>query len=167
MLQCQSTSILVTAAIALGLGLVTGSYLFFWLAVPQLARLELSTSLSWFDIGWSGFAPTRSYRSFDYPAPVLEVLRQDARCDDGYVFFAPHGPGVDVPGGVIMDSDGELVWRKTTGLDKATQDFHVQEFQGEKYLTYWDGSEIDGRKQGSWFMVRPETRGSACRHTSC
>lgn len=59
------------------------------------------------------------------------------------------------PGGVILDAVGDLVWRQ---IDQGgdTQDLRVQEYFGEKYLTFWVGEEIGGRKQGSWFMVRED-----------
>lgn len=57
------------------------------------------------------------------------------------------------PGGLILDAEGELVWRQMVEQGEI-QDLRAQEYLGETYLTFWAGTEKDGRKQGSWFMVR-------------
>ena len=55
---------------------------------------------------------------------------------------------------MILDAQGELVWMKHNW--EITQDFKVQRYQGQNYLIYWEGDEIEGRGQGSWYMVRPK-----------
>lgn len=118
----------------------------------QLGRLDLSTDLTWFDLGWYGFMPTRSYRSTRLTSPDLEFLARDARCSRDFYVFAPRGPAVGEKGGVILDHAGELVWRQA-GFDGDTQDLRVQEYRGEKFLTFWVGTERDSQKKGVWYMV--------------
>ncbi|KAH6962658.1 ASST-domain-containing protein [Ilyonectria sp. MPI-CAGE-AT-0026] len=117
-----------------------------------LVRLHWRNDLTWYDLGWYGLAPTAQYQSFDHPIPAIEFLQQDARCSQDYIFLAPRGPLVAEPGAVILDAVGDLVWRQ---IDQGgdTHDLRVQEYFGEKYLTFWVGEEIGGRKQGSWFMM--------------
>lgn len=53
---------------------------------------------------------------------------------------------------MILDAAGNLVWMQPN--TEITQDFRLQRYQGEDFLTYWEGKEVDGRGDGSWFMVR-------------
>ena len=135
--------------IALGLLLV---YLFFDMVVPALGRLELTSRTSWYDLGWYGVMPVRRYRSFDHSSPSLEFALRDARCSDENIIFAPRGLVVREPGGIILDHTGELIWRQGR-VDGDTQDLRVQEYRGEKFLTFWVGEESDGQKKGVWYMV--------------
>lgn len=52
---------------------------------------------------------------------------------------------------MIIDAAGDLVWMKHS--QGVTQDFKVQRYQAEDFLTYWEGKEVAGRGEGSWFMV--------------
>jgi hypothetical protein len=143
---------------------VLGSCLFVLISVlsllqsiilPQLQRLRFRSDLSWYDLGLYGFYPTRSYVSFEHASPATEVARWDSRCSAGYTFVAPRGDSVVQPGSVILDENGELVWMMP--LPGITQDFRVQEYFGEKYLTYWHGGQVEGQVEGhgegAWYMV--------------
>lgn len=118
---------------------------------PLIRQLHLRRDMTWYDLGWYGFAPTRRHHSFEHPVTNVEFTRRDARCSQDYIFFAPRGPAT-VPGAVILDHTGELVWRQL-GMGGDTQDFRVQEYRGEKFLTFWAGHENNGRKEGLWYMV--------------
>jgi hypothetical protein len=104
-----------------------------------------------------GRASTEIYRSFDSPVVDVEFLGRDASCGQEPFFFAPSGPGaLGDEGGVILGADGELVWRQDgSGSGQGqVEDFRVQEYRGEKFLTFWQGVVADGvRKEGSWYMV--------------
>jgi hypothetical protein len=52
---------------------------------------------------------------------------------------------------MILDARGELVWMKYNW--GTTQDFRVQQYQGQDYVTFWQGDEEDGHGRGSWYMV--------------
>ncbi|KAJ5966564.1 hypothetical protein N7481_013278 [Penicillium waksmanii] len=125
--------------------------LFWTYAVPQLARFRFRAGLSWYDMGWYGFGPSRNYVSFNEESPVIEITPAGAHCDPRYTFIAPRGDSVVHPGPMILDSKGELIWTKPNW--GTTQDFKVQSYQGQDYLTYWQGDEEDGHGRGSWYML--------------
>lgn len=135
-------------AIAAAIG---ASILFFLFAVPQLVRFRFRASLSKYDFGFYGFGPSQSFVSFDEEARVVEISPDDAQCDPRYTFIAPRGDSVAHAGPMILDARGELVWAKYNW--GTTQDFKVQRFKGENYVTYWQGDEEDGHGRGSWYMV--------------
>lgn len=145
--------------ILLGSAFVGFLYLFYVFAVPQLYRFRFRRDLGWYDLGAYGFGPSRSYISFGYESPVVEITsiedNDGTACDSRYTFFAPRGDSVAQPGPMILDSDGELVWMKHNW--ETTQDFRVQRYEDEDYLTYWEGGQVEGRGYGSWYMVSPST----------
>lgn len=126
-------------------------YLFYVFVVPQLLRFRLRLDLSPYDLGFYGLGPSRSYASFEYESPVVEITEWASGCDSRYTFLAPRGDSVAHPGPVILDADGELVWMKYNW--DTTQDFKVQRYNGADYLTYWEGTEVESRGSGSWYMV--------------
>lgn len=131
-------------------------YPFFRFAVPQLYRFDFHWNLSWYDLGAYGFGPSRSYASFEYESPLVKITESEngkngTGCDGRYTFFAPHGDSVALPGPLILDSRGELVWKKHNW--ETTHDFKVQRYQGRDYLTYWEGNQVESRGFGSWYMV--------------
>ena len=123
--------------------------LFLW---PLLARIGWSSEQSWYELGWFGIAPVRYYKSLDLPVARIEFLQQDSRCTQQHIFLAPRGPHVENPGGMILDADGELVWRQPT-LGGDTQDMRPQQYMGRTIVTLWSGRVYSGRKMGAWYMV--------------
>lgn len=126
-------------------------YLFYLFVLSQLFKFRFRTDLSWYDLGLYGFGPTRGYVSFGHESPVVEISQWDAGCDPRYTFLAPRGDSIAHPGPMIIDAAGDLVWMKHN--QGVTQDFKVQQYQGQEFLTYWEGKEVAGRGEGSWFMV--------------
>ncbi|GFF40326.1 L-arabinitol 4-dehydrogenase [Aspergillus udagawae] len=126
-------------------------YLFNVFAVPQLLRFRFRLDLNPYDLGLYGFGPSRSYVSFEYESPMVEIAEWGSGCDPRYTFLAPRGDSVAHPGPVILDVDGELVWMKYNW--DTTQDFKVQRYNGADYLTYWEGTEVESRGYGSWYML--------------
>ncbi|EAW12330.1 arylsulfotransferase family protein [Aspergillus clavatus NRRL 1] len=126
-------------------------YLFYVFAVPQLLKFRFRLDLSPYDLGLYGFGPSRSYKSFEYESPLVEITEWGAGCDPRYTFLAPRGDSVAYPGPLILDADGELVWTKYNWA--TTQDFKMQRYNGSDYLTYWQGTEIESRGYGSWYML--------------
>lgn len=130
-----------------------GALILFWLfVVPQLYRFRFRLGLSLYDLGLHGFGPSRRFVSFGEESRVIEISPAGADCDPGYTFLAPRGDSVPHPGPMILDASGELVWAKHNW--GTTQDFKVQQYKGEDYVTYWQGDEEDGHGRGSWYMVR-------------
>lgn len=111
-----------------------------FLLIPVLLRLHMQFGLSLYDYGFYGLYPTRHYTSFDLDSPDVEVALWDDRCSDGYFFIAPHGPPIEGSRPLILDARGNLV--RTFPTDKPSTDFKVQEYRGEKYLTFWQFSEF-------------------------
>ncbi|KAL4924939.1 arylsulfotransferase family protein [Aspergillus undulatus] len=132
---------------------VSGLYLFYHFVVPQLNRFDFHSNLSWYDLGAYGFGPSRGYASFEYESPVVEIIESTngTGCDPRYTFLTPRGDSVEQHGPMILDAQGELVWMKHNW--ETTQDFKVQRYRGEDYLTYWEGSQIESRGFGSWYML--------------
>ncbi|KAF9890546.1 hypothetical protein FE257_005677 [Aspergillus nanangensis] len=126
-------------------------YLFCVFVIPQILRLRFRTDLGWYDLGFYGFGPSKNYASFDYASPRVEISQWDAGCDPRYTFLAPRGDSIAQAGPMILDAAGNLVWMKHNW--ETTQDFKVQRYQDEDYLTYWEGGEIEGRGFGSWYML--------------
>ncbi|GAB1218280.1 hypothetical protein ATERTT37_007534 [Aspergillus terreus] len=126
-------------------------YLFYLFVVPQLFRFRFRLGLSWYDLGLYGFGPSQSYVSFGFDSPRVQISQWDAGCDPRYTFLAPRGDSVAQPGPMILDADGNLVWMKHNW--ETTQDFKVQRYQGQDYLTYWEGSEVGSRGYGAWYML--------------
>lgn len=137
--------------IALILAAIGGLIVFYVFAVPQLLRFRFRAGLSWYDLGGQGFGPDQSYISFDQESPIVEVTPPDAKCDPRYTFLAPRGDSIAHPGPMILNPAGELVWTKWNG--GTTQDFKMQRYKGEDYLTYWQGDTADGYGRGSWYML--------------
>ncbi|KAJ5713910.1 uncharacterized protein N7483_011091 [Penicillium malachiteum] len=124
-----------------------------FLVVPNIQRLHLRVfGLSSFDYGFRGLYPTRKYYSFEYESPDIEVAKWDSRCSEDYTFLAPHGDAVKDPGAMILDAQGNLVWKMKPQSEKI-QDFRVQEYQGKQYLTYWHGVSQGGHGHGAWTML--------------
>ncbi|OGE52880.1 hypothetical protein PENARI_c009G00103 [Penicillium arizonense] len=137
--------------IALLVAALGGAIVFYIFAVPQLLRLRFRAGLSWYDLGAQGLGPTKDYVSFDQESPIVEISPPGAQCDPRYTFLAPRGDSVAHPGPMILDSAGELVWTKWNG--GTTQDFKVQRYKGEDFLTYWQGDTDDNYGRGLWYML--------------
>ncbi|KAJ5295467.1 hypothetical protein PENANT_c001G01719 [Penicillium antarcticum] len=128
-----------------------GAIVFYLFAVPQLLRLRFRAGLSWYDLGAQGLGPDRNYVSFDQESPIVEITPPGAQCDPRYTFLAPRGDSVAHPGPMILDSAGELVWTKWNW--GTTQDFKLQRYKGEDFLTYWQGDTDDNYGRGLWYML--------------
>ncbi|KEY68357.1 hypothetical protein S7711_01135 [Stachybotrys chartarum IBT 7711] len=137
-----------------GIAALVAVFLFVHFVVPTLQKLDFHSGLTYYDIGLKGFMPSRSYHSFSMVSPDVEFLVYDEeRCNQDYFVMAPRGPAITNAGGVIMDRKGELIWRQDQLIEQETQDLRVQEYRGEKFLTFWVGVEAEGFKKGVWYMM--------------
>lgn len=84
--------------------------------------------------------------------PSFEFPRWDARCSQDYVFLGWRGHEVDEPGAVILDSQGELIWRRT-GSEEDQNDVRPQMYRGERFLTFQMDGPNEDRLQGYWYML--------------
>ena len=60
----------------------------------------------------------------------------------GYLFLAPY-QGDGSPGPMITEQDGALVWFHPLPAGETATNFHVQEYEGEPVLTWWQGRVIE------------------------
>ncbi|KAJ5579656.1 uncharacterized protein N7459_005641 [Penicillium hispanicum] len=130
---------------------ILATSLFYHFLIPQILRLRFRTGLSWYDLGYYGLGPSQGYVSFDEESPIVEISPYGAHCDQRYTFLAPRGDSVAHAGPMILDARGELVWMKYNW--GTTQDFKVQRYKGQDYVTFWQGAEEDGHGRGSWYML--------------
>ncbi len=83
---------------------------------------------------------------------------------DGSVFYTS-GANVAVPlpipgrgqgggdGLVIADKSGHIRWHHTPPSNSGVANFRVQTYQGQKVLTWWEGTGIDGHGSGTDFIA--------------
>ncbi|POR32161.1 Uncharacterized protein TPAR_07616 [Tolypocladium paradoxum] len=131
-------SLLLIGAAGLGHGAETRSEPYF----------EAST---WYDWGLYGAYPRQSYQSFGGTPPKLNLVQRHSRCHDGLVFLEPRGVYVDMPGPVIVDNDGSLVWMQTAWGE--AMDVKVQQFNGSNYITFWHGTDNGTFGDGGYIML--------------
>ena len=100
-----------------------------------------------------GSFPYKTFRSSDLIAPVLRKPYDSPEChDDNYIFLSPRGYQVTHPAIMIMDNAGEMVWEHY--VDGQGYNLKVQEYQGERVLTFWVGDDgIGGHGEGDYYMV--------------
>lgn len=102
-----------------------------------------------------GGYPYRSYKTSNLTSPVVRRMIDSPGCYDGrYTFLAPRGTAVKQPGPLILDDKGHLVWALDTN-GKQPYNLKVQDYQGQKHLTYWVGNDaVGGHGEGYYYMVR-------------
>lgn len=105
----------------------------------------------WYDWGLYGAYPRISYNSFSSASPWVNILKSDARCEDGYTFIEPRGDSVPYPGPIILDNDGELVWMETKYGQ--AMDVKVQSYRGNDYITFWHGDDSGWFGKGYYLML--------------
>jgi hypothetical protein len=82
-------------------------------------------------------------------------VREFADKNDFY-FITPKGWKVSSPGPMILDYRGDLVWAEHFDNEFGGQayDLMVQEYLGEKFLTFWLGDDrVRGHGAGHFHMV--------------
>jgi len=110
------------------------------------------------DRGSYGSYPVRQLKTTKLKPPHTNFPTWSAECasDDSHYFLTPKGHKVPSPGPMILDSRGELVWSHHFDNEFGGQayDLQVQEYHGEKYLTFWLGDDrIRGHGAGHFYML--------------
>ncbi|KAF4122791.1 Arylsulfotransferase (ASST) [Geosmithia morbida] len=107
----------------------------------------------WYDWGWYGSYPRKSYESFGADSPLFNIVKADDRCEDGLLFIEPRGLYVETPGPVIVDGQGNLVWTDTKWGQ--AMDVKVQSYKGKDYITFWIGEDTGSFAggTGSYLML--------------
>ena len=86
----------------------------------------------------------------DLHPPSVTIKQKASAVSPGYTFFAPkkqvkqHGP-------LIVDNDGHVVWFDP--LAHEATDFRVQQYQGKRVLTWWQGRSIVGNGHGHYVLM--------------
>jgi hypothetical protein len=111
------------------------------------------------DRGSSGPYPTQHFYSSKLKVPKLNYLKWSPECatKNDFYFITPKGWKVPNPGPMVLDHRGELVWADHFDNEFGGQayDLMVQEYLGEKFLTFWLGDDrIRGHGAGHFHMVR-------------
>lgn len=100
-----------------------------------------------------GSYPYQTFRSDNFTAPVVRTPVKSSQChDDRYVFLSPRGDKVEHPSVMILDNQGELVWQNY--VRGQPYNLQVQEYKGEKVLTFWVGDDaVGGHGEGVYHIV--------------
>lgn len=113
------------------------------------------------DSGVYGSYPVRSFATVKLKAPRTNVLKWSPECSSGggksgYYFITPKGWKVSQPGPMILDAQGDLIWTEHFANEYGGQAYNlrVQEWKGEKVLTFWLGDDtIRGHGAGHFYML--------------
>lgn len=121
------------------------------LVLPVVGWIFPSLESTFFDLAVYGGYPQRNYVSHNLTSPDLQQVRWDDKCDNGFIFISPQGKSVEHPGPMILDARGNLVWQ--TDQYGQAMNLKVQEYKGEKYLTFWAGHRGSSFGYGNYYMV--------------
>lgn len=133
-----------------------------WISIGALAsNLQQRAAPTYnadLDDGADGTYPVQTFATTgDLPVPRFNFPRWDARCDDGnLVMITPRGHQNPVPGPMIVDPRGELVWTQHFDNEYGGEayDLMMQTYKGQDYLTFWLGDDrVRGHGSGSYYMV--------------
>jgi hypothetical protein len=110
------------------------------------------------DKGLHGSYPVREFHSSKTKIPNVNFLKWTPECADknDFYFITPKGWKVSNPGPMILDYRGDLVWAEHFDNEFGGQayDLMVQEYLGEKFLTFWLGDDrVRGHGAGHFHMV--------------
>ena len=83
----------------------------------------------------------------------MNVLHSSDECDHSkYTLFSPRGWATPESLGMMMDANAHLVWA-ASGFDQI-YNVMVQEYKGEKYITFWGGDDgVGGHGEGFYYMA--------------
>ena len=139
---------LLLAAVA---GLLVALLAVHQFVLPVVGWIFPSLESTFFDLAVYGGYPQRNYVSHNLTSPDLQQVKWDDKCDNGFIFISPQGKSVEHPGPMILDARGNLVWQ--TDQYGQAMNLKVQEYKGEKYLTFWAGLRGSSFGYGNYYMV--------------
>lgn len=152
-LRCR----IIRATIYLGLSILIAA-LFLVLTrailVPAIVYYIPSIDSHFFDFGVYGVYPERYYHSFNLTSPSPRTRKWNLRvCDTesdqgGLVLLDLHGSGVSHKGPAVLDLKGNLIWTDDS-YGQHAMNANVQEYKGERYLTFWAGEN----ERGNYYML--------------
>jgi hypothetical protein len=84
--------------------------------------------------------------------PVVSVSTDKGTQASGDVFLAPYaGPGQYGP--MILDGNGALLWFKAIPRGSRAADLRVQEYDGQKVLTWWQSPLVSGGRHDAGVVI--------------
>lgn len=100
-----------------------------------------------------GAYPFHSYRSSNLTSPAVRKATNSIECyDDNFIFLSPRGFRVPNPAVTILDNHGRLIWSQN--VKGQAYNLKVQEYKGEKVLTYWVGDDaVGGHGEGYFYLL--------------
>ena len=117
---------------------------------------DVGSKLSEDENAWEnnfGAYPYRTFHTTDLIAPAVRKVADSPEChDESYIFLAFRGKQVSKNSVAILDNQGELVWEQH--VKGEPYNLNVQEYRGEKVLTYWLGDDtVGGHGEGVFYIV--------------
>jgi hypothetical protein len=76
------------------------------------------------------------------PSTVRILTAAKPGASPGDLFFAPY-QGMGTPGPMITNQAGSLIWFKPLPSDDSATNFHVQQYEGQPVLTWWQGRILE------------------------
>ncbi|KAH7160669.1 ASST-domain-containing protein [Dactylonectria macrodidyma] len=105
-----------------------------------------------YNAGAFGNNPNRTFRSSNIVAPKFGISIWDAEYLGAtslpFLFLTASEPNSSPSPFILNATDLSLIWADTTTFREAAMNFRPQTYQGEKYLTFWDGNNASGRGNG-------------------
>lgn len=105
--------------------------------------------------------PWRSYKTSHHTPPHMKIAHYGGKLAPGYIFISPANHNdedgtYELSGtGFIMDHVGDLIYaaeeNRMEFCDESVggmTDFRAQEWNGKKYITYWNGCNHRGQHWG-------------------
>jgi hypothetical protein len=114
-------------------------------------------SLSTYSLGLHGLYPHHTYRTTDVVAPELNWVQDSNRCAGGNIIIGPRGWATPTEAPLVLDSHGELVYAARDWGSEGVMDWEVQTYKGQKYLTFWNGTDDGTHGHGQYYMVRSKS----------
>jgi hypothetical protein len=98
-------------------------------------------------------APAASASSPTNPPP-LTVLSKSGSLGGRDIFITPAGgTSTYANGPEILSPDGTVIWFDPLPAGESSADFRTQRYQGQRVLTYWEGTGLGGLAQGTDYIL--------------
>ncbi|MGD0559029.1 MAG: arylsulfotransferase family protein [Streptosporangiaceae bacterium] len=88
------------------------------------------------------------------PPPVTVLTNSSAAEKDGDIFISPYGdPSTYANGAEILSPNGKkVIWFHAAPSGEEDADFRVQTYDGQKVLTFWQGTGLGGLSSGEDYI---------------
>jgi Arylsulfotransferase (ASST) len=85
--------------------------------------------------------------------PPVTVLTDNGNIGPGDIFITPTGDtGTYANGPEIIDSHGNVIWFHAIPQGQTASDFRTQTYEGQKVLTWWQGTGLGGLSSGTDYI---------------